>query len=221
MTKEELAASIDLTLLRPDAAKKDIERLIIRALPFPFAAVCIAPCHAAFAAALLRNSPIKVCTVTGFPLGYSEPAVKLLEAVRAFESGAKEIDVVMNLSYFKSAEFKPAEDEISSIVKALPDATIKVIIETCYLTLEEKKRACGLVIDSGAHFVKTSTGFGTGGAKIEDIRLLSELSAGMIKIKAAGGIKTLKATLLMLEAGAHRIGTSSGIEIMEEFSSGI
>jgi deoxyribose-phosphate aldolase len=177
------------------------------------------------AAGLVKGSPIKVGTVVGFPLGYQTSSVKLFEAKEALEAGAGEIDMVMNISRFtvmdrKSGDINLVEDEISTITSSLPETVVKVIIETCYLTDEEKVSACGLVIRGGANFVKTSTGFGPGGATEEDVRLLVKAAAGRIKVKASGGIKTLDRALKMIHAGAERIGTSTGIEIVEELLGG-
>lgn len=214
MTREQLAGRIDLTLLRPDAGKKEIEEFVKRALKYPFASVCVPPCHVGLAAGVLKGA-IKVCTVAGFPLGYSSPGVKLNEARSAHLAGASEIDVVMNLSLFKSND-PFAKEEVSEIVRELPGCLVKVIIETCYLTDEEKVRACRLAMQTGARFVKTSTGFGPGGATVSDVRLLAGTAQGWIKVKASAGIKSLDDALKMLIAGAERLGTSSGIKIVEE-----
>jgi deoxyribose-phosphate aldolase len=172
------------------------------------------------AAELLKGSPIKVGTVVGFPFGYQTPKVKLLEARKAVEAGAGEIDMVMNISRFKSGDMNMVEEEISTIVTAVAETVVKVIIETGYLTYEEKIEACGLVIKGGADFVKTSTGFGPAAATEEDVRLLVGAARGRIKVKASGGIRTLDRALKMIGAGAERIGTSSGIEIVEELLRG-
>lgn len=218
LTLKELAGSIDLTLLKPDATERDIELLVESGLKYPFASVCVPPCHVGAAARLVKDKGLSICTVAGFPLGYQAPGVKLLEAKRAFEEGASEVDMVMNISLFKSGKHFAVEDEISAIVRALPDVTVKVIIETGYLTNEEKIAACRIAINGGADYVKTSTGFGTGGAEVSDIRLLSIASGGKIKVKASGGIKSLADAIAMMEAGAERVGTSSGVKIIEEFS---
>ncbi len=219
MTADELAGYIDLSLLKPQASKKEVEALIYDAQKYPFASVCIPPCYAGLAVNILKGYPVKVGTVVGFPFGYQTTSVKLYEAREAVEAGAKEIDMAMNISAFKSGKLKIVQDEISQIASSLPCVTIKVIIETCYLEDEEKRDACKLVIDGGANFVKTSTGFGSGGATVEDVRLLTNIAAGRIKIKASGGIRNLDETLKMIDAGANRIGTSAGVKIMEEFLS--
>ncbi len=217
MTSEQLAGYIDLTLLKPQAATKDVEALIHEAQKYPFASVCIPPCHVRKAAEILKGSHTKVGTVIGFPFGYQTTSVKVYEAREAVEAGAKEIDMVMNISRFKSGKMTMVQDEISSIVSSLTKIAVKIIIETCYLTNEEKIKACEMIIKSKADFVKTSTGFGPDGATIEDVKLLVKAAEGRIKVKASGGIKTLDGTLKMIDAGANRIGTSAGMAIIEEF----
>ena len=218
ITANELAGYIDLTLLKPQASAKDIEALIREAQKYPFASVCIPPCYVSLSAKMLKGSSIKVGTVIGFPLGYQTTSVKLYEAREAVESGAEEIDMVMNISAFKSGEVVKVEDEISEIVSALPKIIVKIIIETCYLTDEEKVIACEMAIKGRANFVKTSTGFGSAGATVDDVKLLLKTASGRINVKASGGIKTLAYTLKMIDAGAMRIGTSAGMEIIKEFS---
>ncbi len=217
MTINELAGYIDLTLLKPQASAKDIEALIREAQKYPFASVCIPPCYVSLSAKMLKESSMKVGTVIGFPFGYQTTSVKVYEAREAVEAGAKEIDMVMNISAFKSGELSMVQDEISEVVSALPKIVVKVIIEDCYLTDEEKIKACEMTIKSKADFVKTSTGFGPDGATIEDVKLLVKTAKGRINVKASGGIKTLDDTLKMMDAGAMRIGTSAGMAIIEEF----
>ncbi|MBI3813773.1 MAG: deoxyribose-phosphate aldolase [Nitrospinae bacterium] len=217
MTVYELAGYIDLSLLKPQASKNEVEALIQDAQKYPFASVCIPPCYTGLAAKMLKEYPVKVGTVVGFPLGYQTTSVKLHEAREAVETGAEEIDMVMNISGFKSGELKMVQDEILEISSAIPQIVVKVIIETCYLTDEEKATACKLVIDGGGDFVKTSTGFGHSGATADDVRLLANTAAGRIKVKASGGIKNLNNTLKMIEAGANRIGTSAGVNIITEY----
>jgi len=216
MDAHDLAAYIDLTLLKPTASLQDIENIIQDALKYPFASVCIPPSYVSFAAKEMKGKR-RIGTVISFPFGYQTKAVKLYESQDAVESGADEIDVVMNISAFKSGQYELVRDEISSIIQANPDTTIKMIIETSYLTDEEKRTACKIAIEGQAHFIKTSTGFGSGGATIGDVKLLSMAAEGRIKVKASGGIKDLATTLAMIDAGAARIGTSSGIQIIEEF----
>lgn len=220
MKADELAGLIDLSLLKPDLTRREVEGLIRRALPYPFASICIPPLYVAPASGLLKASSIKVGTVVGFPLGYQTPVVKLFEAREAVEAGAEEIDMVMNITQFKSGDVEQVTEEIKKISSAFTDTVVKVIIETSYLTDEEKALACGLVVKGGADFVKTSTGFAPKGASERDVGILKEAAGGRIKVKASGGINTLDGALKMLRAGADRIGTSSGIEILEEFKKG-
>ncbi len=217
MTLEELAGHIDATLLKAGAAVKDIENMIMDAIKYPFASVCIPPCHVALASSLVKGGALRVGTVVGFPLGYQTFKTKLIEAREAVESGAKEIDMVMNISAFKSRDISSVEEEIAGIVSNLPGIVVKVIIETCYLSEIEKATACELAIKGGAGFVKTSTGFGPGGATVEDVRFLRDSARGRIKVKASGGLKTLDEALRMIESGATRIGTSSAVPILKEF----
>ncbi|MBI5493212.1 MAG: deoxyribose-phosphate aldolase [Deltaproteobacteria bacterium] len=214
-----LAGYIDLTLLRPDAATADIESFASGALKYPFASLCVPPCHVKTVRDMAAESGVKVSTVAGFPLGYNIKGSKLFEAERAFEDGAAEVDMVMNVSLFKSGEFREVELEIAELVRRLPQAVIKVIIETCYLSDAEKAAALDIAVAAGARFVKTSTGFGPGAATVKDVELLSKRAAGRIGVKASGGIKTLDEALSMIRAGAVRLGTSAGIRILEEAAS--
>lgn len=220
MTYEELAGHMDITMLGPGATEKEVAGFLERARRHPFAAACVPPCHVGLASAALRGTPVGVCTVAGFPLGFSAGGAKLFEARRAVEAGADEVDVVMNIGLVRSGHYAGAAGEVAEIVEALPGTVIKVIIETCYLTDEEKRLAAEAVAGSGAGFVKTSTGFGPGGATEEDVRLLSDVSAGRVGVKAAGGIRDLSTALAMISAGAERIGTSAGFEILAEFNQG-
>lgn len=216
MDIKELASLIDHTILRPDVTEKEVAAFADEASSLGFATLCVPPCHVRIVRRLLGTSRTRVSTVAGFPLGYQSKGVKLAEARAAFDDGASEIDMVMNISALKSGNALSVADEISKIVQAVPGALIKVIIETCYLTDEEKLGALEAAVSSGAHFVKTSTGFGPGGADIRDISQLARAARGRIKIKASGGIKTLPAALAMIKAGAARLGTSSGPSILEE-----
>jgi len=219
MTREELANRIDLTFLRPNAEWKEIERLLCKSRKHPFASVCIPPFYVKPASDLLEGTAIKVGTVIGFPLGYATPAAKLYEAVEAVCSGAGEIDMVMNISAFKSGRTDVVEDEVKMLVSSLKGITVKVIIECCYLTNDEKIKACSAVVKGGADFIKTSTGFAESGATLDDVKLLANCSEGRVKVKAAGGISSLSRVLKMLDAGASRVGTSAGMRIMDEFTS--
>ncbi|CAG0945280.1 deoxyribose-phosphate aldolase [Anaerolineae bacterium] len=216
MNRKELASRIDHTLLRPEAGEREIALFVEKAAPFGFATLCVPPCHVSFASRLLGSSKTLVSTVAGFPLGFHVPGVKLLEAKAAFDDGASEIDVVMNISRLKSGNARFVISEIGSIVRALPEAVIKVIIETHYLTGEEKLAALEAAVEAGADFVKTSTGFAPGGALASDVETLAIAAGGRILVKASGGIKTLNGALSMIQAGAARLGTSSGPAIIEE-----
>jgi len=218
MDAKELAGLIDSTLLGPASTVEEVEKLAEEAALRGFASVCVPPCHVELASSILKHSAVAISTVAGFPLGYQSRGIKLIESVKAFGEGATEIDLVMNISLFKSGLLEPVSEEITSIVETLPDALIKVIIEAALLTDEEKERACAMVASSGAAFVKTSTGFGPSGARAEDVRLLTRVSGGRIGVKAAGGIKDLEGALAMIEAGATRLGTSRAARIMEEFT---
>ncbi|MDI6821456.1 MAG: deoxyribose-phosphate aldolase [Actinomycetota bacterium] len=226
ITKGELAKSIDYTLLRPDAIPEDIRRLCREARAYNFATVFVNPFYVNLAAELLKNSPVKVGTVVGFPLGASAPITKRFEAENVIERGAREIDMVMNIGALKAGDLEIVHRDIHTVVDVVRQKEIeesagtilvKVIIETCYLTNMEKRIACRVVEEAGADFVKTSTGFGPGGATIEDVMLLRESVSPEIGIKASGGIRTYEQVMMMLDAGASRIGTSAGVQIMEEF----
>lgn len=165
----------------------------------------------------MSGTRVKVCTVIGFPLGSNRTPTKVFEAMEAVKDGADELDIVINLGALKESKWDDVRKEISDIVMATPRVTHKIIIETCYLTDDEKKRACEVIIEAGAEFVKTSTGYGPSGAKVRDIKLIKSIVGDTLKIKASSGIKTLKKTLSMIKVGADVIGTSSGVSIMEEF----
>jgi len=216
----ELAKRIDHTLLKPTATKSDIDHLCNEALKFDFWSVCVGPSYVKQAAELLRGSDVKVCAVVGFPLGFSTTKIKLAEAKKAVEDGADEIDMVMNLGAFKSGDYSLVSQEIEDLAMYCRDtkSVLKVIIECCYLTDDEKVNAGRLAERAGADYVKTSTGLGTGGATVEDVSLLKRSLVGTAKIKAAGGIGTLEKALAMISAGADRIGTSSGAKIMAEWT---
>ena len=216
MNVNALASYIDLTILNPTATYTDIKNIIEASLKYPFASLCIPPFYVPFATDKLKGKR-RIATVVGFPFGYQTKRVKAYEAKEAVESGAEELDVVMNISAFKSGRYELVQDEIAHIVRSNPGIIVKIIIESFFLTETEKIAACEIAIKSGAHFVKTSTGFSTGCATIDDIKLLSKIAKDRIKVKASGGIKGLDTTLAMIQAGASRIGTSSGIQIVEEF----
>ena len=210
---------IDHTLLRPDATKADIERLCREARQFKFYSVCVNPTWVSLARRLLGRSGVKVCCVAGFPLGAHLPETKAVEARAAIRQGAKEIDMVINVGALKSGDDALVLRDIRSVVEACRDgsAKCKVILETSLLTNEEKGRACKLAIKARADFVKTSTGFSPGGATVEDVALMSGIVRDRkLGVKASGGIRTLADLRRMVQAGATRIGTSSGIKILQE-----
>lgn len=213
----DLARVIDHTLLSPTAAPADIDRLCDEAAHFSFWAVCVNPCHVARASERLDGSGIKVCSVVGFPLGCNTTATKVMEGVEAMKNGASELDVVMNVGLFKAGEYEAVVRDMKDFILLTPGAVHKVIIETCYLTDAEKAGAARLAAEVGAEFVKTSTGFGPGGAKAGDVALLREAAVGKAKVKASGGIRDLDTLIHMVQAGAERVGTSSGVAIIEEF----
>ena len=206
---------IDHTLLKQDATEQQIDRLLSEAREYDFASVCVNPCWVSHAKAGLTDTDVKVCTVVGFPLGATTSAVKAYETKEAIQNGADEIDMVINIGALKSRNLKLVEDDIKAVVEASGSKLVKVIIETCLLTDEEKVEACQLAKLAGADFVKTSTGFSTGGATIEDIELMRETVGPTMGVKASGGARTLEAAQAFIKAGATRIGTSSGVAIMK------
>lgn len=220
MNPAELARRIDHTLLKPEATPAEIQKLCEEALRFQFASVCVNPCYTAQAAEFLRGSPVRACVVVGFPLGATLASVKAFESSEAIRLGAREIDMVVNLGALKAGDGAVVEADIRAVVEACRrgDAICKAIIETGLLTAGEKIRACHAAMNSGADFVKTSTGFGHGGATVEDVRLIRSVVGEQLGVKASGGIRTLEDCRRMLGAGATRIGTSSGVAIMEEAS---
>lgn len=211
-----IAEHIEHTLLKPQAQVKDIMRLCAEAMQYGFAAVCVNPCYAGLARHLLSGSSVKVVTVVGFPLGNDKKEVKALAARLAVEEDhVDEIDMVMNIAAFKSGNYEAVTEDIQAVVRAAAPYPVKVIIEACLLSDEEKKTACRLIARGGAAFVKTSTGFASSGATVQDVQLLAAEAARYgLQVKAAGGIKDHSSAEVMLRAGAQRIGTSSGIEIV-------
>lgn len=216
MGRQNIAKLIDHSLLSPDATEAGIAKLCGEARKYGFFSVCVHPFYIKTAKKILVDSGIKTVAVIGFPSGASLTEVKVFEAMEAALCGADELDIVMNIGSAKSGKWKVVEKEISDITAATPDSVHKIIIETCYLMDDEIKKASSVIMDAGAQFVKTSTGFGPAGANIRDIELIKSATGGKIGIKAAGGIKTLKDVLAFVEAGATRIGTSSGVGIMKE-----
>lgn len=207
---------IDHTALKPNTNKESILKLIAEAKTYEFASVCVNPCWVALAHQELKNTDVKVCTVIGFPLGANTTEVKVFETKDAIEKGAQEIDMVINIAMLKDKEYDYVENEIHQIVEAAKDkAIVKVIIETCLLTDEEKIKACELSQKAGADFVKTSTGFSTGGATVHDIALMRKTVGAEMGVKASGGVHTHEEALAMVEAGATRIGASAGVKLLK------
>jgi deoxyribose-phosphate aldolase len=217
MNKSELARYIDHTILKPDAKEGDIIKLCREALEYKFASVCVNASNVKLADSFLRGTEVKVCTVVGFPLGATTKETKAFEAAQAIESGASEVDMVINIGALKSGKLEIVEEDIKAVADACKDKSLlKVIIETCLLTDEEKVTACELSKRAGANYVKTSTGFSTKGATVEDITLMRRIVGPDMGVKAAGGIRNLETVLKMIEAGATRIGASASISILNE-----
>ncbi|MEA5003097.1 MAG: deoxyribose-phosphate aldolase [Christensenella sp.] len=215
LSPELLAKYIDHTLLKPPASLDDIRKVCDDAKKYNFASVCVNPTYIKFVAEYLVGTDIVPCCVIGFPLGANTPEVKAFEAANAADLGARELDMVINIGAIKSGDWALVKRDIEGVVKAAGDrAHVKVIIETCMLTDEEKVKACEISKEAGAHFVKTSTGFADGGATVEDVRLMRKTVGENIGVKASSGIKTYKDAARMIEAGANRLGTSAGADII-------
>jgi deoxyribose-phosphate aldolase len=206
---------IDHTLLKPESTKEQIIRILEEAKQYDFASVCVNPTWVKFSAESLKGSDVKVCTVIGFPLGATTSAVKAFETKDAIANGADELDMVINIGAAKDGDWDLVQSDIKAVVDASGDKLVKVIIETCLLTDDEKVKACQAAVAAGADFVKTSTGFSTGGATIEDVRLMRQTVGPDIGVKAAGGARSLADAQAFIEAGATRIGTSAGVAIIE------
>tara|TARA_R110000850_G_scaffold277086_1_gene422439 strand:+ start:186146 stop:186817 length:672 start_codon:yes stop_codon:yes gene_type:complete len=213
---QNLQEYIDHTLLKATATQSDIEQLCKEAIVHNFYAVCVNSCYVAFAKAQLAQSNVKVCSVVGFPLGAMSTPAKVYEAKHAIEDGADEIDMVMNIGALKSENFDDAWKDIEAVKKAIGDKVLKVILETCYLNKTEIIKASELALFSGADFVKTSTGFGTGGATEEAVTLMKCVVENNAKVKASGGIKDKETAIKYIKLGVDRIGTSSGIAIVTD-----
>jgi deoxyribose-phosphate aldolase len=212
-----IARMIDHTLLKADATKDQIEKLCSEAREYQFASVCVNPVWVKEAAQALKGSTVEVCTVIGFPLGATTTETKAFEAKNAIENGATEVDMVINIGALKNNDLMTVEEDIRAVVQAAKGKAItKVIIETCLLTENQKVSACQLAVKAGAEFVKTSTGFSTGGAKVEDVALMRSTVGPEIGVKASGGIRSLTDMEKMIEAGATRVGASAGVQIMKE-----
>lgn len=223
MDAKTLAGMIDHTLLKPEATSDQIEQLCTEAMQYGFASVCVNGVYVPLAAEKLRGSAVKVCTVVGFPLGAMYPSAKAYEAKIALEHGATEIDMVLSVGDIKSENISAVHHDISSVVAEcqLKGAICKVILETSLLTDSEKEIACRVCMDAGADFVKTSTGFSTGGATVDDVRLMRNTVGTDMGVKASGGIRNLTTALAMIEAGANRLGVSAGVAIINELSGGL
>ena len=215
MKAKELAKYIDHTLLKPDASASQIKKICDEAKTYHFASVCVNSCWIPFVAAELAGTEIAPCSVIGFPLGAMLTSSKAAEAKDAVAAGAKEIDMVINVGFVKSGDWESVKADIAAVNAAKGAAKLKVIIETCLLTDEEKIKACEVSKEAGADFVKTSTGFSTGGATVEDVALMRKTVGTEMGVKASGGVRTLEDALTMIEAGASRLGASAGVQIIE------
>ncbi len=211
-----LNKTIDHTILNADATKEAVIKVIDEAKKYEFASVCLEPCWVSLAAERLKDSPVKVCTVIGFPLGANTKTVKAFEAKEAVENGADEVDMVLNIGALKSGDDALVLEDMKAVREAAKDAVVKVILETCLLTDDEKKKACALAKEAGLDFVKTSTGFSTAGATVEDVKLMREAVGDTMGVKASGGIRDTKTAEAMIAAGASRIGASKSIAIIGE-----
>ena len=214
MSNEEMLAKVDHTLLKPYATWADIRQICEDAIAYHTATVCIPPSYIGRIREAYGDR-VKICTVIGFPLGYQVTEVKALEAKKALEDGASEIDMVINIGDAKGGRFDAITEEIRTLKKAVGDHVLKVIIETCYLTEEEKIKLCHCVTEAGADFIKTSTGFGSAGANLEDVKLLRAHVGPQVKVKAAGGIRSIADREDFINAGADRLGTSSAIKLIK------
>ena len=221
ISREQLAKLIDHTSLKPDATRQDIVKLCMEAKKYNFATVCVNPSYVALAADSLKGTSVKVGTVISFPFGATSSSAKAFETEIAASQGAQEFDMVTNIGALKSQDYQLVLSDISNVVKTAKKAgdglIVKVILETGFLTDNEKVTTCKLAVEAGADFVKTSTGFGPGGATVEDVMLLRKTVGRQAGVKAAGGVRTLDKAMSMIEAGANRIGTSSGVVIIESF----
>ena len=214
MDKKTIASMIDHTLLKPEATPAQVERLCAEAAEYHFASVCVNSVYIPLAARLLKDTGVKVCCVVGFPLVAIAPEQKAAEAASCAAMGAEELDMVIHVGAAKAGDWALVQRDIEGVVKAAAGHTVKVIIETCLLTDEEKVKACEAAKAAGAHFVKTSTGFSTGGATTHDIALMRKTVGPEMGVKASGGIRDYETAMAMIEAGANRIGASAGIAIV-------
>ncbi|HEM5281620.1 TPA: deoxyribose-phosphate aldolase [Streptococcus suis] len=205
---------IDHTILKPETTQEQVEKILAEAKEYDFASVCVNPTWVALAAESLKDSDVKVCTVIGFPLGANTPAVKAFETKDAISNGADEIDMVINIGALKTGNYDLVLEDIKAVVAASGDKLVKVIIEACLLTDDEKVKACQLSQEAGADYVKTSTGFSTGGATVADVALMRKIVGPDMGVKASGGARSYEDAIAFIEAGASRIGASSGVAIM-------
>ncbi|CYV48334.1 deoxyribose-phosphate aldolase [Streptococcus suis] len=205
---------IDHTILKPETTQEQVEKILAEAKEYDFASVCVNPTWVALAAESLKDSDVKVCTVIGFPLGANTPAVKTFETKDAISNGADEIDMVINIGALKTGNYDLVLEDIKAVVAASGDKLVKVIIEACLLTDDEKVKACQLSQEAGADYVKTSTGFSTGGATVADVALMRKTVGPDMGVKASGGARSYEDAIAFIEAGASRIGASSGVAIM-------
>ncbi len=212
-----ISSMIDHTILKADATSEMVKTLCEEAKEYKFAAVCVNPTHIEYCKELLKDSDVKVATVIGFPLGANTKETKAFETLDAINKGADEVDMVINIGALKDENYDLVKADIEAVVKAANgNALVKVIIETSLLTDDEKKKVCQLALDANADFVKTSTGFSTGGATVEDVKLMKSVVGDKMEIKASGGVRDLATAKEMIQAGATRLGTSSGIKIVKE-----
>lgn len=207
---------IDHTVLKADTPLETVKKICDEAMEYGFASVCINPCHVAYCADYLKDSDVNVCTVIGFPLGANTSAVKAFETKDAIANGADEIDMVMNIGALKDKNYDLVRDDVKAVVEAANGTLVKVILETCLLTEDEIKKACELCVEAKADYVKTSTGFSTRRATIEDVRIMKEAVHGKAKVKAAGGVRTPEDMVKIVAAGADRIGTSAGCSLVKK-----
>lgn len=217
ITKEKICSLIDYSILKPSTTREDIKRAVEEAIEYNFYSIFVSPIFTSYAAKLLKGKSVKVGTVISFPHGGDLPEIKIQQAQAAVESGADEIDMVISIPSLKSGDYFTLEEEIKGVVRVAQGRIVKVIIECCYLTNEEKIKASQIIEECGANFVKTSTGFGSGGAEVEDVELIRKTVSKKVQIKASGGIKTLQDVLKFIKAGADRIGTSNAPEIIKSF----
>jgi len=216
ITRQQLSSMIDHSLLRPNATREQLRKLCEEAIAYGFKAVCVNPIHVADAAQMLKGKEVLVCSVVGFPFGTHSPKTKAFEAQEAIRLGAREVDMVIRVGALKERRDREVVEDIRAVVQAAGGYPVKVILETCYLTVEEKIRGCRISVEAGASFVKTSTGFAEEGAKVEDVRLMREIVGKEFGVKAAGGIRILADALKMIEAGANRLGTSGSVAMIKE-----